>query len=336
MLIAADGIRDIEFADDTSTLTGYGIPLPPQLLNIPVTNNRMGIYNLIKHVLVSYEEALVDAVASCNDEKFEKRKTMFTKLIAAVTVRWYTTYRWKTYDRVLAGPRNVSTPDQLALKRRKNSENLHVYQVLWEEHCYTMKRLVQARSLLIPIRLLEEWNEAVDIYEAFKSGDGVQDDCEMADVMERLNEIMHVNSEPAEERPPATDCQDLAGILKDAHELISASDNANNEDSIEHLKKQNINEFQSMVSTGVKWLTQVQVNIGIKQFEELLDELSIHLNNLVGCLNVKYIYLQSQFSRLLSRKLFVKRPLSEYVDKLKVKKCDMKFTMCRICPRTPP
>ncbi|EDO06455.2 hypothetical protein BBOV_II005010 [Babesia bovis T2Bo] len=276
-----DGIRDIEFADDTSTLTGYGIPLPPQLLNIPVTNNRMGIYNLIKHVLVSYEEALVDAVASCNDEKFEKRKTMFTKLIAAVTVRWYTTYRWKTYDRVLAGPRNVSTPDQLALKRRKNSENLHVYQVLWEEHCYTMKRL------------LEEWNEAVDIYEAFKSGDGVQDDCEMADVMERLNEIMHVNSEPAEERPPATDCQDLAGILKDAHELISASDNANNEDSIEHLKKQNINEFQSMV------------NIGIKQFEELLDELSIHLNNL------------SQFSRLLSRKLFVKRPLSEYVDKLK-------------------
>ncbi|GFE54801.1 apicoplast TIC22, putative [Babesia ovis] len=305
-----DGIRDIGFADDKATLEKYGIPLPPQVLNVAVKSNRMGIYNLIKHVLVSYEETLVDAVSSVKNDKFEKRKTMFIKLIAAVTIRWYTMYRWKTYDRLLLKPLNLEEYERTKSNRERARENLHVYQVLWQEHCYTMKRLATINFLTVPSRLLEEWNEATDIFDKYKLQDSLSTNCEMTDVMDRLNELMYGVTEVHNGTDTVLEKQTLKTILKESQYVALNTDDPNVE-SLEVLKRQKINEFQTMV------------NVGIKNFEDTLVSLSVQLNNL------------TQFSRMLSKKLFIKKPTMEYIKQLKVENIASIFKMCRICPLTP-
>lgn len=276
------GIKDVTFAEGIKMLDQYGIPTPSISLNIEVNSNKMGIYQLVKHVLLKYEEWLLDSVTNTVNEKFEKRKTMFIKLIAAVTLRWYSIYRWKTYDRMIKTSANLDIYGEGKNMYERTCENLHIYQILWQEHCNTMKLL------------LNEWNEAQNIIGEFGLSDVSDAKYEMTDVMEQLNEIMKtVTTEP--ER---VSCSKDAGntslkeLLNDVNRgSIREMGNENNQ--LEILKRQKINEFQNMV------------NVGITKFEKVLESLSVDFNNL------------SQISRLLSHKMFKKRDTLEYFTQLK-------------------
>ncbi|GIX63216.1 diguanylate cyclase [Babesia caballi] len=285
--MAFDVIRDVTFVEDKSILEQHGIPLPPPTLNIAINKRQTGIYNLVKQVLVSYEDALVDAVTRVTSDKFDKRKTMFNKLIAAVTIRWYTVYRWKTHDRMLLkqvnatayniykkqlnnegyerGKRNHDkaffTSEVLnysGVKIVQTCENLHVYQILWQEHCQTMKML------------LEEWNEAKDVVDKYGLPETTDAYYEVTDVMDRLNEMIRgVNSElhsefNQEEREKVSLKSLLMGAHRDAEGQVTCGT-----DHVEAVKKQKTNEFQTMIS------------LGINNFEKVLASLSLQFNNLV-------------------------------------------------------
>lgn len=274
--VGFDGLRDISFSEDRGMLEQHGIPVPPTSLNIGVSN-RKGIYQLVKHVLTKYEEFLVDRVTNADNGKFEKRKTMFMKLIAAVTVRWYSIYRWKTFDRMMIRSLNVEAFGTGKRLYEKTCENLHVYQILWQEHCNTVKQL------------LEEWNEAKSIIGTYELRDVTEANCEMTDVMDHLNEMMQTVTL---DHVPAV-CESRLDELNLATLLSGVQcDVAGDQNRLFMSKKQKINEFQTMI------------NLGINNFENILASLSVHFQNL------------AQFSRLLSHKMFKKMKPVEYIRKL--------------------
>ncbi|ORM40518.1 Malignant T-cell-amplified sequence 1 -like protein [Babesia sp. Xinjiang] len=318
-----DGIRDLEFVHDKEILEKYGIPVPPPVLRIAASNNRMGIYNLVKHVLVRYEETLLEEVTSVTNEKFDKRKTMFVKLIAAITIRWYTMYRWKTLDRLLLKPLNNEGRGKTKTNHEKVRncdfiiENTHLL-CYSRQNCHTSSGTrespcvpsIVAGTLLyhekvgicdrshVTNRLLEDWNETRNIFERYKLQDSIKVDCEMTDVMDRLNELMYEVIEVHEGKNDFAK-QKLEILLNDTQGDVRNAAEADTV-SVEVLRKQKINEFQTTI------------NVGINDFEDLLVSLSVQFNNL------------SQFSRLLSQKLFVKKDSVEYINILKtISHCKM-------------
>ncbi|CDR94218.1 hypothetical protein, conserved [Babesia bigemina] len=296
--IRVELIKDISFVADTELLNRYGIPIPPRSPQGSL-NGVQDTYALVKHVLRRYEGMLVDTVERATNVKFDKRKTMLIKLIGAVTIRWHTIYRWKTCDRAILRSLTVGNKDPMIYEQR--CDNLHVYQLLWQEHCSAMKHL------------LEEWSEARSIGVQYALSDSSHDNTEITDVMDRINRLIRGTVSEVQsvtvESVRATMTLDHLLNKNYVDEAVQVTFDTR---GVGNLKRQKINNLQ------------MTINLGISNFEKILGTVSLQLNSLV------------RFSRLMSHKLFKKAKPLEYVTLLKVIRKAICNTMCRTHPTTTP
>ncbi|AFZ80699.1 hypothetical protein BEWA_001060 [Theileria equi strain WA] len=99
-----DCINDVKYETDVAILDKVGIPRPPQAVKLDVGRN-MDTASLTTAVLSQYAELLRSSIENCKDEKFLKRKSMFTKLVNSMNARVKCLFRWKYFDKKIL--RNV-------------------------------------------------------------------------------------------------------------------------------------------------------------------------------------------------------------------------------------
>ncbi|XP_952735.1 uncharacterized protein TA17275 [Theileria annulata] len=249
---ALEVIRDQDIEEDCIILEKFGIPIPPKVLNFDFGPG-LTQFTLVMSVFSKYSEFLLKSIEDSKDERFLKRKIMFTKLVKAINLKFICSFRWKYFDTVL-------------LKRVK--EYLKIYKSLWQEHCKSMQRL------------LGEWNEATCITKVY----GLEQTSEtnISSVVSKLNELVEeCTSEPD---PKAHTAEDNSKLDQKSSELLrGVVVDDEYKESIEVLKS----KIENSRFTRTNQL-QLMVNRIIGKYEELLNKVEAHNDSLV----FRYLFLK--------------------------------------------
>ncbi|KAK2195639.1 bifunctional PUA domain/MCT-1-Tma20/Pre-PUA domain/Uncharacterized domain CHP00451/PUA-like superfamily [Babesia duncani] len=268
--VGFDGIRDVDFSQDEKFLRDMGIPCPPKFLNIELNpDSNWDFYSIVRTVMEQYQKSLVDMLEKCSNERFDKRKGMLIKLVEAVGLKWNNAYRWKASDRALIRCLDTESFVSTRKTQQQAKQNLQIYQILWQEHCQSMRQL------------LGEWNDAIEIMEKYKLQESVpspqSQECGMASIINELNEIIQEcfnnETEAALEPHTYTQIENLSNLLQDV-KLDSKTANRifDKETEISNLKKSKQNQQifrgycrKQYLSTLVPWIIFVKFRPYLKE-----------------------------------------------------------------------
>ncbi|KAF5153182.1 hypothetical protein TpMuguga_04g02645 [Theileria parva strain Muguga] len=277
---AFEVISNQNIEEDCMILEKFGVPIPPKVLNLNLGPG-LNQFSLVMNVFSKYSEFLLKSIEDSKDERFLKRKVMFTKLVKAVNLKFICSFRWKYFDILL-----LKRIDRSSFGINSNVKNvkeyLKIYKSLWQEHCKSMQRL------------LGEWNEATCITKVY----GLEqiNEANISSVVSKLNELVEeCTSQPDPYENRVEDNAELnqksaSGLLR---EVIV---NDEYKESLEVLKS----KIESARFTRINQL-QLMVNRIIGKYEDLLNKVETYNDSLV------------KLSACISEKMFSRMSIKEYV-----------------------